>query len=607
MAKVQPFDMTEFRNIQAHGVHLRQSYQGRNKILNEMEDMFLMRWRRGDKMRRANSKMRVTVSPDARNAALGAVRLLTAADPLISVPVDQNDADAVQVGEKIEVFGKALWGAAGRVAGNPIHYDLVLSAILFGQMEVGITSTADLVAAAAGGSKASMRQAEEVAKRTPYLFDVFDPRQCFPERNNLGVRAYYRETKRSVLEIRDEWGDACGGMFTEKEAGYNEWVTFCDYWTYGEHVVWIAGKERPLLMEEHDLPFIPYVSHWVEGSTRLFEDEATAGRDVQYLQATQVQPFLYTLFKSGLWDNRTLALSVLYTNIFGIGSFPMFTHTRSVPDQPMNLDFNTPGGVVHLNPGEKVEPFIRQTVDPAIVQGLQLAEQQGEESTLYKTALGSPVGSDTYSTVALLNQAGRLPLVTAQRKASWVVGECIEKAVLWVKLGGGNSVRYGEFAGELMADDVPDRLQVEAKLDIALPQDKLQRTNTALAVVGGENPLASKRWARENILNIPQSDKMDEEVWEEKAADLQARLYFENQVKVMMARAQGGQGTGDGGPQTDGGQGGGGGITPEMLAMMQAQGGAGGMPMPEGMVGPGGDVAGNGMPLGAPLPLMRGR
>lgn len=552
--KVEQFDVRELREYQQHGEYLRQSFQQRNKLLDVMEDMFLMRWRRSGATKSQMNKARVTISPDARNAALGAIRLMTATEPIISVPGDKNDPQAVQVSEQVEVFCNALLNAAGRVAGNPIHYEMILSAIIFGYINVGITSTWDLVEMAQGGrDKAAMIQAEEAAQRTPYVFDAMDPRQCYPEFNNLGLKAFYRETKQTVSEVCATWGDAAREMFTEAEHGNRGMVTFCDYWDHAYHCAWVSGKPNPLLMEEHGLKFIPVVSHWVEGSMRMFEDEATSGRDAQWLQAMQVQPFLYSFAKSGMYDHQNLSLTVLYTNIFGVGAFPMFKHKRSVPDQPMELDFNTPGGVVHLNPGEDVDPFVRQTIDPAIAEGLRLADEKGMESMLYKQALGSPVGTDTYSTVALLNQAGRLPLVTAQRKGSWAIAELLEKSLRWVKYAGGKSeLRYGEFAGELDAEMLPDRIQIEAKLDITLPQDKLQRANTAIGLTAGDDPLASKRWARENILSISQSDKMDEEIWAERAGRMLMQMYMDDQARTMAERMKGNGGNVERRPQNGG-------------------------------------------------------
>ena len=68
-----------------------------------------------------------TVDPSPRNALLGAVRLMTATDPLFAVARDQNEAGSEGVSENVEKVASAMWLQSGRVLGRPCHFDAVLS------------------------------------------------------------------------------------------------------------------------------------------------------------------------------------------------------------------------------------------------------------------------------------------------------------------------------------------------------------------------------------------------------------------------------------------------------------------------------------------------
>lgn len=57
---------------------------------------------------------------------------------------------------------------------------------------------------------------------------------------------------------------------------------------------------------------------------------------------------------------------------------------------------------------------------------------------------------------------------------------------------------------------------------------------TAKTLTDGEDPMVSKAWARDKILNIGQSDEMTKEVWDEKTATLE----FMREYQLEMARIQ---------------------------------------------------------------------
>jgi hypothetical protein len=175
-------------------------------------------------------------------------------------------------------------------------------------------------------------------------------------------------------------------------------------------------------------------------------------------------------------------------------------------------------------------------IDPSVREGLQLATQKVQESTLYPQALGAPVeGDSTFSELALLSQSGRLPLVGTQRRGGWGLGQVMEMCLSWMKLEGGKAKAQGI---DLKASDIPEYVQVDCKLDVKLPQDKLQQANIAQMITNGENPLVSNEWARREILNVGQSGDMDRQIWTEKASTMMFQMFMQQQMQQAQMQAQ---------------------------------------------------------------------
>jgi hypothetical protein len=139
--------------------------------------------------------------------------------------------------------------------------------------------------------------------------------------------------------------------------------------------------------------------------------------------------------------------------------------------------------------------------------------------------------------VALLHQAGRLPLATPKKLTGWAIGSAMELAFRWLKENGGTvKIKFQGESAEIRASEIPDSFSFDAKLDIDLPSDMLQNANAAQVL--GALKLASKRWIRENLLQIEASDEMDKEVWAEQMADqLAMKLFTEMQLQAQQAEA----------------------------------------------------------------------
>lgn len=511
----------DFSTVQSRAALLEGSQAERNTMFQEMEDMYLLKT---DELP-DEDWIKETLSPDPRNALLGAVRLLTAADPQFSVPTNSNVPSVKKVSSKLERFCAAVHAAICELSGRPYHYDACLAGLLYGEVCLTITLTSDLIAHAK--SPAAKLQAQDAAAKTPFLIDVVNPTLAYPEYGPLGLRRFYSKQQLTVGEIRDRWGE---DILQGKNDG--DLVNYCDYWDLTYHCTWAEGEAQPLLPPtEHKLPVIPVVCAITEGS-QLFYREGQQQR----------QPLLYTDWKSGMWNRKNLALTLLYSLSFAIGANPLFLYRRNSPSKTApEVDFSTPGHRVIIDAGEDYGPLAKQIIDPSIAQGLEIAERKSEESTIYKQTLGEPLGANApFSMVALLSQAGRLPLTSYQRMISWAIGKAFKIGLVMSRDIAGGKLKAAGAGGltELTAADIPEQFNLEAKLDISMPQDDRQMVAVASQATMGDNPLVSKRYARENWLKIGQSDDMDREILEERFTSTVGMMKLQMQVQQLVGQLQ---------------------------------------------------------------------
>ena len=539
--------------IREYSLRLVNAQGERNEIMNRMEDMYFMRMDNEEQIARRLKHVKQTKSPDPRNAVRGAVNLMTVTEPQVMVPYDTAYAEQKNKSSTLEKAAKTMLAASGSVRGNPIHYDVAMTGLLFDEIHIILNKSDDIVKHAAGGSPASKARVKRIARMTPVLFDVVDPRTGYADWDSFGLRAYYREFELTVQEILDQYGEKAKEFFGSKRIGPFETRTVCDLYNLQYRQVWIKDQEGVIDQYEHGLEFIPVVVQKVNASRVLNE---------------HVEPFLYTFSESNLWNRQNLALTVMYSRLYSMLTPGWIEEQKDNQEVKFNFDPILPR--IQVPEGSKLyQVEDRGGMSPALEYAYKLAEQKGGESMIYPQALGQPMGgSVAYSTVALLNQAGRLPLVQVQQKGSFAIGEALRLAFLWMK-GKKISTAYKSQSIEIMPDDIPDPLEIEVRLEVHMPQDMLGKSNIVGMLV--DRGVSSMRWLRDEVLDM-QSDDMDYEIMTEKAQMHFFSEYMANVAKVM-----------------------------QQAQAMQAGGGQ----APPGMAGvPGG--AGEGMPSGAPAGMIPG-
>lgn len=514
--------MADFTEIVQASQQLIGNFAKRTDTFGQLEQMYFMDDEEIENISKRMDNGKLTISPDARNQLIGAVRLMIATDPQFSVPKDENEDIDDDTSGEIEKFASQMWNAAGRIYGVPIHYDAVLSALLYGEVHIAIKRTKDIVALSKG--PADKRRKEKAYGRTPYMFEVWNPRDCYYEMDQFGLRSHFRRVTMTASRVIADWGEkAIPARYANNKSAT---VVLCEWWDLETHAVWVEGEKEPIQNVEHGLEFIPIVVQLGEGSWGLFS-QAEA----------QAQPLLYGVAKSGLWKRQNLFLTNIFTNLNNFGLNPLYVYQANTPGKKLIIDWSSPGGIATLEQGEQLAPLNNQNlINPQVVQAMEITNNLMTESTIYKQVLGEPLGKNApYSMVALLSQAGRLPLVSPQRRIGWAIAKAMEVALLWLKTDDESTskVKYGTTTTEINTDDIPDDLELECLLEISLPQDNLQNANVAAALTQGDNPMVSHDWVRENVLKIGQPDEMQKQIWAEKVAAMFSQRFIQEQLQAM--------------------------------------------------------------------------
>lgn len=510
--------METFSQIDEACRDLRSRYGARDTQLETIRKMFHMEWGEAPK----EEWIKPTMSPSAYNAVIGAVRTLCSGEPQVSVPFDQNASQARAKSEQLEKAARTLLTLSGRVTKRKPHHEAVFSTVLFGEACLVVTPTDSLAEnVERTANKAATARAKWIQSKAPYLFQFRNPQYVYNDWDSMGLRGSLYRISTTWGEVLATWGAMAEAVITGTKKRTDS-VTLNDWYDWDQRCVWLDGTNEPIYQEEHGLPFMPVVSNVAEGSF-LFERPEL-----------QTIPLLYGLAKSDLWRRENLALTIVYSLMHARGSMPLWKRKGTAQGSPLNVGKYGPINFIDLGPDEDVAAFVDQVIDPSVITALNTAQQLGQETTLSRIATGqAPTGNLTFSTISLLASQGRLPLVSPKDAAGAVLSEGLEVALKWLKEDGGKKTLYarsGEML-ELLADEIPDEFNITVNIEADLPQDKLQMASTGQMLTNTE--LASKRWVRENILNIGQSEAMDKEILFEQM--LKARIDVAMQTAQQQA------------------------------------------------------------------------
>lgn len=493
-----------FEEIKQHAKDIKSDYSKRNDEFEDYEDMYNMQGTESD---RGNELVKLTTSPTAHNKVAGAVRLLQSQD----VRFDVHSRTATKIeSERIETLLSEWWKLMFSINGKPLMNEIILAAALYSDVHIGMTLLEDY-------KKYNPKdpRIKRLERRTPVLFEVWNPKNGYAERDALGLSAYYQELSVPFSYIKNTYGN----LVEDVDKKETTKVTLKRFWDLENFAVWY--DEELLDCGPHGLPCIPVSVTATQGSD-LFDD-----------MEDRYQPLLFALKRSSLWERENMALTTLYTSAAAVAFTPSFKW-KTDSNQDLRVEISDGVQYYRMNKSEDVEPLTNKGVFTREVGDvIQLTTNLIDNSTVYDTAFGTGGGSSSFSESTLLAQSARLPLVPIMHNVGSAIGDIMQIS-LDIMREKGTKVYFGDF--EIKCKELPEDMIIDAKLDVILPQERTQLAATAATI--NANGLASKEWVRENVMGVPHNEKMEQQIAQENVSKALIEYYTQKMVQDLAMKDQ---------------------------------------------------------------------
>lgn len=500
----------EYAEILEHSRVLRDQYNERNKMFEVFKSMYNMDWDHGFTQKQLDT-IKLTKSPTARNKVKGSWELLISQVPKFKVRSSIKDNNKI---EALENFIADMWKRAGKVNGRPLHHDIILSMLLFGEAHIGVNTVQDFQA-----FNPDDKRVLRTAKKTPIIFDVWNPMTGYPEFDKFGLTAFYREVQVEKSWVRTNYAGLIEDTALEKKLKGDGYVTLKTFYDLKKYSVDVDYDN--IICCEHGLPCIP-ISVTMSDGTNLF-DKPEENR----------QPMLYTLAQSHLWERENLYLTVLSSNLFSLGCMPAIIYTHDM-NSKLNITKNSGLLMFDIAKGETIDFVQDKGFLTQEMQNVgQLYSDYINRSTVDDVAFGAGGGAATFSEASLLSVAARLPLTATQGQCGAALANAVDVALMTLKE---RKINFKKEEIDFKYKDIPEDYEIECSLDMNQPQERLQRANEAAVILA--NGLASKQWVQENTIGVENTQEMGRQMLDEKVEQALIEYKIQELVNGLQQKQQ---------------------------------------------------------------------
>jgi len=550
MAKKQT-NTIDVEKIKKRAKRIEDSHMAQHELFERYREIYFMKNAEKPKNSGVDDKdWKITISPSGRNEVIGMKRLLDTGEIHVEI---KSEGKTYQASDKIEEGLKAMLRVSGEMKRARVEKDANLSAALWGPVVMRAESVDDLITAQK--NEAYKKRLEKMRKRTPFFISPINAEESYPEWGKFGMLAHVEKYKVAGAELKETWGVTC-----DEDKEYN----VHDYLDLENRVVWADELKETIYSGPHKMDDMNVIVRYSGGSSLFFKPEE------------QLQSFLYAKAE-GEWDKReNLWWTYLFTAIYreGLPGKTILVEATEGTQPEVSADYSAGIRNIVVN-GAKATALPSNIIDGDIMQLKNMMDDVSGDSTIRGQTLGENIRGATFSSLAMLSSAGKLPMIDPQ--------EAVEQAFTDMFLHILNRIKEEGIENDLVPPaDIPDDIEVIVTMEAKLPQDNLRNAQIASAL--GDK--VSDEWVHTNLLQIGNSEEMKKSI--AKDAIYKAMIgkiaqdpqYIDQYIRAAL---------GMGGPQqTPPPQGPGGPMgpqqppTPDELAMMQQQG-QGPMPTPEEM------------------------
>lgn len=419
---------------------------------------------------------KLTPSPSGRNEVVGMQRLLNTSEFHITI----KDDDEVKNADEIEEGLKAVLRVSGEGRRSRIESDAALAAVLYGAVTVYAESIADLLQVKTL-NKYKRDHLLKKQKRSPFLLRLINTEESYPEWDEDMMISHTWRYKIRGTNLKARWG---------VDAKENNEYTVYDVFTPEYHIVWADGINVEILAAEHGLGCLPIFTAYAGGSDLFHKPEE------------QMQSFLYAKAKANLDKRENSLLTTLFTNIHQRGTAgPLIA--LDPENLPSTVTVSYQGGMRYIT--AKAQQIDDKIIDPVIFQAKGLLDELSGQSTIQRQTLGENMGSGVpFSSLAMLSNSGKLPLVDPQRALEQVFTDAFNHILYRIK----TEVIENE---QLDPASITDEMEVNVSLQAKLPQDSLRNAQVAQQL----GDLVSDEWKHTELLQIGDTVDMQKQQMKE--------------------------------------------------------------------------------------------
>ena len=447
---------------------------------------------------------KITPSPSSRNEVQGHKRLLDTSE--IGVNMMENNQPS-RNSDKIERGLKRVVEVSGEGRRARVLSDAALAVSLYGPCILAADMYSDMLMAK-NLTPYMRRHYEKQEKKSPAVITVLNAEECSYEFEAGVLLLFQRKYKLRGNQLRARFGELPGKPIKDT----NEYIVR-DIYTPEYRVIDVENYGT-VMSKEHGLTCIPIGIGFSGGSELFFKPEE------------QINPFLYAKAKAELWEWETSLLTAARTNANMRGLLGPMVHIEGEEDASITHS----GGMRIMRSKGKATPIDDKIVDPVIFQLLNTVEDLSGQSTIYRQTLGENINAGTFSSLAMLSSAGKLPLIDPQRALQQAFEEVFDYILYRIKTDG--------IENEIIPPaDIPDNYELSVEFKPKLPQDDLRNAQVA-GMIGDK---VSDEWIHTNLLQIGDSAAMQKQIVKEQVmkAMVQAMLQDQQFLGGMIAQIMG--------------------------------------------------------------------
>lgn len=424
----------------------------------------------------------ITPSPSARNEVQGVKRLVDTSEMHVEVV---EGTQSSKNSDKIERGLKRIVEVSGEGKKARLLSDAALAASLYGPVIVFANFYDDKIAASKNAKPYIIQHLEKQKIKSPASIEVLNAEECSFQNVDGMIVLFQRKYKLRGNQLKVRYGWIEGKPIKD-----NMEYVVRDIYTPEHRVIDVEGYGTVMAMETK-LGCIPVGIGYAGGSELFYKPEE------------QINPFLFAKTKASLYERETSALTAIFTNMKMRGLLgPLFY----IEGDTRKIDIQHKGGArfITTEGGGKASLIDDKIVDPMAFEILKLIDELNGQSTIYRQTLGENINAGTFSGLAMLSSAGKLPLVDTTRALEQAFSEIFDHILYRIKTDGMDHP-------VLKASDIPEQYELKVTFKPDLPQDELRNAQIASTLQG----LVSDEWNHTNILGISDSGAMRKQIFKE--------------------------------------------------------------------------------------------